>query len=205
MVDFENISNLHYQLKTLMLTAMDNFAQRKKKYSRGNNMPFMNGTSKKFHMKRSCLINRYLRNRSGSYKKFFIKSINTRKTQTKKMLLTKSNFGGQYSLFYQTKIKSSEKFISVEEDKIITEGTENFNILNEYFSNAVKNLKISRFRTRYPLVDQISHPNFKAVLKFQNHPSVCAINNTVSGNDFHKYQLLRLWKKSIRLVQGSLS
>lgn len=121
------------------------------------------------------------------------------------MLLTKSNFGGQYSLFYQTKIKSSEKFISVEEDKIITEGTENFNILNEYFSNAVKNLKISRFRTRYPLVDQISHPNFKAVLKFQNHPSVCAINNTVSGNDFHKYQLLRLWKKSIRLVQGSLS
>lgn len=146
MVDFENISNLHYQLKTLMLTAVDNFAQRKKKYSRGNNMPFMNRTAKKFHMKRSCLINRYLRNRSGSNKKFFIKSINTRKTQTKKMLLTKSNFGGQYSLFYQTKIKSSEKFISVEEDKIITEGTENFNILNEYFSNAVKNLKISRFR-----------------------------------------------------------
>ena len=72
----------------------------------------------------------------------------------------------------------------MEGGEIITEGTEKAEILNKSFSNAVKNLEIPRFCNTDPLVDHISYPTFRAILKFQTHLSVPPSRNSVIGKIF---------------------
>ena len=72
----------------------------------------------------------------------------------------------------------------VQGEEIITEDGENAEILNKFFSNAVKNLKIPEYREAGPLANNISHPIFRAMMKFRNHPSVIAIKNLNSGSRF---------------------
>ena len=43
------------------------------------------------------------------------------------------------------------------------------------FSNAVKNFKIPEFSDSNPLVENIPHPIFKAILQFKNHSSIIVI------------------------------
>ena len=47
---------------------------------------------------------------------------------------------------------------------------QNEELLNIFFSNAVKNRKISRFSNTNPLAERISNPTLKAILKYKNHP-----------------------------------
>ena len=75
------------------------------------------------------------------------------------------------------KSKSNEKITLVEGDKITSEDESNAEILNSFFSNAVKNLKIPEFKDINPLAENIPHPVFKAILKYKNHPSIIAIKN----------------------------
>ena len=66
-------------------------------------------------------------------------------------------------------VKSSEKITLAEGEKIINEFKENAEILNTFFSNAVKNLKIPEYQQTDPLANNISHPIFKVNLKYRNH------------------------------------
>ena len=50
-------------------------------------------------------------------------------------------------------------------------------IFNRFFSNAVIDLKIPDFYGAVPLADNISHPIFRAILKYASHPSTIAINH----------------------------
>ena len=52
----------------ICIKTLDELAPQKKKYSRGNNMPFINKTIKKAFMTRSCLRNIYLKNHSDNNK-----------------------------------------------------------------------------------------------------------------------------------------
>ena len=63
-------------------------------------------------------------------------------------------------------MRSSEKLTFVEGEEIINEDGENAEILNAFFSNAVKNLKIPEYQETDFLVNKISHPIFKAILKY---------------------------------------
>ena len=64
-VDFNGMEKfLQIYIKTL-----DELASQKKKYSRGNNMPFINETIKKAFMARTHLRNIYLKNRSDNNKR----------------------------------------------------------------------------------------------------------------------------------------
>ena len=89
------------------------------------------------------------------------------------------------------KIKSSEKITLVEKRETLdTDGNIDDEIVNDvkiaeifkrFFSNVVIDLKIPDFLGAFPLADNISHPIFKAILKYANHPSTIAIkdlNNT---------------------------
>ena len=82
------------------------------------------------------------------------------------------------------KIKSSEKIALLEGDEIIIEDGENAEILNTFFSNAVKNLKIPEYQEIDPFANNISHPIFKTILKYRNHPSIAAIKNLNKGSRF---------------------
>ena len=65
------------------------------------------------------------------------------------------------------KSKSNEKITLVEGDKITSEDKSNAEILNSFFSNAVKNLKIPEFNEINPLAENIPHPVFKAFLNIK--------------------------------------
>ena len=86
---------------------------------------------------------------------------------------------------FSDKVKSSEKITLVHEDKIITTGDENTKILNSFFSNAVKHLKIPEFKDIDFSAECISHPALKAIMKFRNHPSVSAIRNAFNPQSFN--------------------
>ena len=62
----------------------------------------------------------------------------------------------------------------VKGEEIINEHGKSAEIFN-FFSNAVKNLKISEYLEGDPLTSNISHPIFKTILKCRNHPIVTAI------------------------------
>ena len=81
--------------------------------------------------------------------------------------------------------KLNEKITLAEDNKIINEDKDNAELLNSFFSNAVKNLKIHQFSDSNSLAGNIPHPIFKATLKYKNHPSIIAIKNTRNGSDFY--------------------
>ena len=83
------------------------------------------------------------------------------------------------------KSKSDEEITLVEDKKIICEDKDNAELLNSFFSNAVKNLKISEYSDSNPLAENIPHPIFKAILKYKNHPSIISIKNARNGPGFY--------------------
>ena len=109
------------------------------------------------------------------------------------------------------KIKSSEKITLVEQrqaldtdgnidDEIVNDDVKIVEILNRFFSNAVKDLEIPGFHGAVPLADNISHPIFRVILKYANHPGTIGIkdlNNTsmVLQLVFQMYLFLMLKKK----------
>ena len=54
----------------------------------------------------------------------------------------------------------------------VNEDGENAQIINTFFSNAVKNLKIPEYQNTDFHDNDISYPIFKAILKYRNHPSM---------------------------------
>ena len=81
------------------------------------------------------------------------------------------------------KIKSHEKPTLVETDKIITQDIKTAKELNSFFSNVVKNLQIPEFTEINPLVERITNPILKSILKYK-HPSVIAIGDRNIWLDF---------------------
>ena len=67
------------------------------------------------------------------------------------------------------------------DDEIVNDDVKIAEIFNRLSSNAVTDLKIPDFHGTVSLADNISHPIFRAILKYANHPSTIAIkdlNNT---------------------------
>ena len=89
-------------------------------------------------------------------------------------------------------LKSSKKITLVEQREtpdtdgsvdaeIVNDDVKIAEIFNRFFSNAVNDLKIPGFHGTVPLADNISHPIFRAILKYANQPRALAIkdlNNT---------------------------
>ena len=120
--------------------------------------------------------NRYLKKRSYQNKKLYTKQRNfwvSLLQRTKKKHYTNQNHKdiADNKQFWRTvkpllsdKSKSNEKIALVEDGKIISEDKDNAKLLNSFFSNAAKNLKI--------LAENIPHSIFKAILKYKNYPSI---------------------------------
>ena len=156
----------------------------------------MNKSSTSAHMKRSRLRHLYLKDKTETSRIAYIKQRNycaslLRKTKKdhhanldEKDVADNKQFWKTVKPLLSNKVKSSEKITLVEGEEIITEGGENAEILNKFFSNAVKNLKIPEYQEADPLANNISHLIFRAMMKFRNHPSVIAIKNLNSGSRF---------------------
>ena len=181
----------------ICINTLDQFAPRKKKYVRGNNMPFFNKALSSAHKKRTQLRNRFLKKRSYKNKKLYTEQRNfcvslLRKTKKKhyanlnhKDIADNKQFWKTIKPLLSDKSKSNEKITLVEANEIISEDKDNAELLNSFFVNAVKNLKIPEFSNSDPQAENVSHPIFKAILKYKNHPSIIAIKNARNGPSFY--------------------
>ena len=147
--------------------------------------------------KRTQLRNRFLKKRSYENKKLYTEQRNfcvslLRKTKTKhyanlnhKDIADNKQFWKRIKPLLSDKSKSNEKIILVEANEIISEDKDNAELLNSFFANAVKNLKIPEFSNSDPQAENISHPIFKAILKYKIHLSIIAIKNARNGPSFY--------------------
>ena len=73
----------------------------------------------------------------------------------------------------------------VEDETVTTQDEKNAELLNLFFSSAVKDLKITEFSDTNTLAERLSDPVLKAILKYKNHPSIVAIRNANNNSHFH--------------------
>ena len=65
----------------------------------------------------------------------------------------------------------------IENNELVKTDLETAEVLNNFFSNIVQNLDISRYSNDEPLVSNTNDANLKAILKYRNHPSIITIQN----------------------------
>ena len=181
----------------ICMKSLDKVSLRKKKYSRGNKMSFMNKLLSRAHMKRTRLRNCYSKNRSEQNRLSYVKQCNycvslLRKTKKDyyanlnvKDIVNNKQFWRAVKPLFSDKTKSNEKITLVEDETVTTQDEQNSEILNIFFSNAVKNLKKPRFSNTNSLAERLSNPTLKSILKNKNYPSIVAIRNASNNSHFH--------------------
>ena len=149
----------------------------------------MNKALKKAQMKRTRLRNPYLKKKTVGNKiaykmqRSYCVSLLQKTKRNYYVNLNEKNVADNKQ-FWRTnkpvlsgKVKSAEKIILVEVDKIVNEDRRNATVLNNFFSNAVENLKIPEYHGADTRADDISHPVLKAIFKYRNHPSIDPIKS----------------------------
>ena len=62
-------------------------------------------------------------------------------------------------------------------------------VLNEFFSNIVKILKIPEYENINPNFEKVKYPVFKTILKYKNNPSIIAIKEKSKNSKFTFYEV----------------
>ena len=150
------LSNGLQKFIDICIKTLDKFAPREKKYSRGNNMPFMNKSLCRAHMKRTRLRNCYFQKRFEQNRLSYVKQCNYCVSLLRK---TKKDYNANLNVkdivnnkqFWRTdKTNSNEKITLVEDETVTTQDKNTAEFLNLFFSSAVKNLKIPGFSDTNP-------------------------------------------------------
>ena len=191
--NFNNSSNSITKFLEICVNTLDIFAHCKKKYLGGNKM---NKNLVNAHRKWTRLRKKFLKNRTETngvcYKnqRNFCENL-LRKTKkdyyenfTEKDVTDNKRFWKTVKPFLSDEVTSSEKITLVHDDKIITNDDENAKILNSFFSNVVKHLKIPEFKEIDFSAACISHPALKAIMKLRINLSVSAIRNAFNLRSF---------------------
>ena len=127
------------------MNLLDNFAPRKKKCSRGNNMPFTNKLLSRAHMKRTRLKNCSFKKNSEQNRLSYVKQRNycvslLRKTKKDyytnlnvKDIVDNKQFWRTVKPLFSDKPKSNEKITLVEDETVTTQDEQNADLLNIFF------------------------------------------------------------------------
>ena len=70
----------------------------------------------------------------------------------------------------------------IENNELVKADLETAGVLNNFFSNIVQNLDISRYSNNELLVINTNDATLKAILKYGNHPSIIVIQNKCKDN-----------------------
>ena len=164
----------------------------KKKYIRANHSPFVTKELRKEQMKRSRLRNKFLRNRSEengfAYRRQRNKCVTLLK-KTKKLYFSNLNpsdvsdnkkFWKTVKPLFNDKVMCTDHITLVENDIIVSDETKVSEIFNEFFGDAVKNLKIQPYTP--PVISKKEDPIMRILENYQDHPSVLKIKEVNSEN-----------------------
>ena len=105
------------------------------------------------------------------------------------------------------KSKSSDKIHLSENGELLNNESETAEVLNNFFSNIVKNLKIPENENLDPNFENVKDPIFRAILKYKNHPSITAIKEKAKNAmfSFHEVGKDKIKKENNRLNKNKAS
>ena len=140
-------------------------------------------------MTRTKLRNIFLQNRSEENKIYYIKQRNfcvslLRKTKKRyyenlyeKYVIDNKLFWKNVKPFLSNKVSSKDEIHLLENNDLVKTGLETAEVLNNFFSNVVQNLDISRISNEEQFINCIEDRTLKAILKYRKHPSIVATRN----------------------------
>ena len=145
--DFNNIDYDHF-IKTF-LTVLDNHAPIKKKYLRANYASFVTKQLRKKRIKRSKIRNDFLKDRNDASQSPYRKKQFMSKNQyfsnlEPKLISDNKNFFKSVKPLFPDIITVREIINLTENEEILNSDTDIADTFNDYFSNVVQNLNISR-------------------------------------------------------------
>ena len=184
-----DINNIQFDVfESTMLNILNKHAPLKQKHLRANNGKFVTKELRKAIMKRSRLKQKFMKTKSDISRIAYKKQRNICVALVKKSkrtyfanLDTKSiqdnkKFWKNVSPLFSNKIRSKPKITLIENEKIITNENEIAETFNEYFSNIVKNLNISRDPKHISKTTQ-KDSVLQSVEMFAKHPSIISIKD----------------------------
>ena len=147
----------------------------------------MNKDLSKAIMKRSKLRNLYIKNRTIEHRKNYVKQRNYCVNFLRKIkrnyydnininnIKDNSKFWKTVKPCFTDKINTNEQIILVEKDNIITDESKIANIMVNFFTNVVELLEIPENEDLINNVEHIDDNVTKAIIKYNNHPSIIKI------------------------------
>ena len=171
----------------LSVNVLNEHAPRKKKYARGNQMPFFTKELSKEIMTRSRLCNKYLKNRNEENRAIYVKQRNygvslLRKSKMKyyenldeRNLMVIELFWKTIKPSFSDKIVTRDRIYLTENGEVVKTELETAETLNIFFGNVIKNLMAPKYSEYDPSVDRVENRTIRAILKYRNHPSILAI------------------------------
>ena len=113
------------------------------------------------------------------------KKKNITKIWMRKNVVDNKKFWKIVKLLLSGKSVSRKKINLTKNETILTPESETAETLNNFFSNIVKNLNISKFNLNNSVTENSKDPVFKATLKYKNHPSILAIQKYSKNKTSH--------------------
>ena len=169
------------------MDTLNSSAPTKKKYARGNQMPFLTKNLSKEIMTRSRLRNKYLKHKTEENRLLYTQQRNKcvsllRKTKmnyygnlNEKDITDNKKFWKTVKPFLFDKSINSDKIHLNENGELINSKSKTAEVLNKFFWNIVKNLKTPEYENLSRNFEKVNDPVLKAILKYKNHHSIIAI------------------------------
>ena len=146
-------------------------------------------------MKRSRLRNNFLKNKTEQNKTLYTKQRNycvslLKKSKKKyfanlneKDILDNKLFWKTIKPSFSDKIMPRDRINLSEKGELVETELETAEVVNRFFSNIVNNLEISKYSKNKSFIDNIEDQILRAFFKYENRPSVIAIQNKFKGGN----------------------
>ena len=164
-------------------------------------MPFMTKDLSKEMMTRSRLRNNYLKDKTEENRLLYTQQRNKcvsflRKTKINyygnlnvKEITDNKKFWKTVKPFLSDKSKTSDKIHFNENGELLNSESETAEVLNNFFSNIVKDLKIPEYENFDHSFENVEDPVLRAILKYKNHPSITVIKKKAKNSVFSFYEV----------------
>ena len=200
----------------ISLHALNKHAPRKKKHARGNQTSFFNKELSKAIMTRTKLRNIFLQNRIEENRIRYTKQISfcvslLRKIKKRYYENLNEKFVVDNQLFRKTvkplqfdNVAGKNEIHLIENNELVKTDLETAEVLNNFFSNIVQNLDISRYSNGEPLVSNTNDATLRAILKYRNLPR---FNNAIQLSTFPEIlkhaDIIPFYKKGKKDIKGN--
>ena len=91
--------------------------------------------------------------------------------------------------FLSDNSKTSDKIHFNENGELLNSESETAEVLNNFFSNIVKRLKIPEYENLDRNFENVEDPVLRAILKYKNHPSITVIKEKAKNSVFSFYEV----------------